>query len=399
MFEKLESLPGDPILSIMAAFREDPSADKIDLSAGVYKDPDGTTPIMTAVAEAEQKVLAEQTTKAYVGIAGNVQFNAAIEAMLFGDDHPARLAGRVRTLQSPGGSGGLRVAAEFFKRTNPAVRLWLSEPSWPNHEPLIGSAGIAIERYPYLDRDSGRVAFDAMLKGLEQASRGDLLLLHGCCHNPSGADLSNSQWDALAEFCRDTGLVPFVDTAYQGFGDGLDEDAYGVRRLAATVPELIAVGSCSKNFGLYKERVGAVSVLGATPDDSAAAFSHMLRIVRRIYSMPPDHGAAIVANILDDPALKHAWLEELADCRERMQRLRRDFAAALNAAMPGEDFDFLTGQKGMFSILPLTPDEVARLAKEHHIYMVASGRINIAGLPESGLTRLATAIAAVRRAG
>ena len=395
MFQELENLPGDPILSIMAAFRQDPSAQKVDLSAGVYKDPEGVTPIMAAVAEAEQKVLAEELTKAYVGLAGNEIFNSAIQQMVFGEGHAVFGDNRVCTLQTPGGSGGLRVVGEFFKRASPDVRLWLSTPTWPNHIPLISAVGIAVEEYPYFDRDTGSVRFDAMLDSLSAARAGDLLLLHGCCHNPTGADLSNEQWDQLGAFCAESGLIPFVDFAYQGFGDGLHEDAYGVRSLANQVGEMVVVGSCSKNFGLYKERTGSVSVVGRSASEAQAAFSHMLRVVRRIYSMPPDHGAAIVGTILTDPALHISWAEELAEYRARMQALRRDFAAALNAVMPTRDFSFLAKQKGMFSMLPLTSDQVDRLRDEHHIYLVGSGRINVAGLPESSLERIAAAIAAV----
>ncbi len=396
MFETLESLPGDPILSIMAAFREDTATNKVDLSAGVYKDAEGNTPVMAAVSEAEEKVLAEQTSKAYIGLAGSALFNELIQYLILGAEHPAIEQSRAHTFQTPGGSGGLRVAAEFFKSIRPDVRLWLSDPSWPNHEPLIASAGIVIERYPYLDKSTGTVRFDDMIAALGEARSGDLLLLHACCHNPSGADLTHEQWQRIVELCRTTGLVPFIDSAYQGFGDGLDEDAYGVRMLTQQLPEVVVVASCSKNFGLYKERVGSVTLVGATPDQASIVLSHMLRIVRRIYSMPPDHGAAIVANILSDPAMRILWEDELTECRSRMQRLRREFRAELERALPDEDFQFLTDQKGMFSLLPLNTDEIQRLRDEHHVYLVGSGRINVAGLPEHGLAQLADAIASVR---
>ena len=397
MFDELKSLPGDPILSIMAAYRADPSDDKVDLSTGVYKDPDGVTPVMAAVDEAEQKVLAEQTTKAYVGLAGSAAFNAAIEALVFGDEHAVRRDGRVHTLQTPGGSGALRVAAEFLKNVNPDVRLWLSDPSWPNHEPLISSAGIALERFPYFDRETGGVRFDEMLSALDDASPGDLVLLHGCCHNPTGADLSPAEWSGLADLCAEKGLVPFIDFAYQGFGDGLDDDAIGVRTMADAVPELVVAASCSKNFGLYRERVGSLSIVGGSIAAADAALSHTLRIVRRIYSMPPDHGAAIAATILDDPALRIVWQEELAEYRDRMRRLRDGFASALENAFDGRDFDFIRRQKGMFSMLPLTPEHVETLQREYHVYLVSSGRFNVAGLPDEGLERLAAAIAAASR--
>lgn len=393
MFEKLETLPGDPILSIMAAYRADPVAEKIDLSAGVYKDANGNTPVMSAVAEAEQKVLALQTSKAYIGLAGNPEFNATMQELMLGVDHPS--ADRARTFQTPGGSGGLRVAAEFLNKTRPNATIWISDPSWANHEPLIGSAGLTIKRYPYLDKETGGLRFDDMLATLTAAQRGDLVLLHGCCHNPTGVDLSPAQWDRLTEMCLEHGLIPFIDSAYIGFGDGIDEDAYGLRRMAASVPEAIMVSSCSKNFGLYKERVGAVTLIAADTEQADVVLSHMLRVVRRIYSMPPDHGGAIVGAILSDPGLRASWEEELSECRLRMQQLRRDFATELTAAMPGNNFDFLIQQKGMFSMLPITPAQADALMKEHHVYLVTSGRINVAGLPEDKLAMLAKAIAAV----
>ncbi len=394
MFEQLKPLPGDPILSIMAAYRADTSPDKVDLSAGVYKDESGITPVMAAVAEAEQKVLAEQTTKAYVGIGGNALYNANMQALLLGADHPAH--DRARTIQTPGGSGGLRVVAEFLYKTRPDATVWLSDPSWPNHEPLIASTGLRLARYPYLDTASGGVLFDELVAKLETASApGDLLLLHGSCHNPTGADFSPAQWDQIAELCIEKQLVPFIDSAYTGFGDGIDEDAYGQRRVAATVPEAIIVGSCSKNFGLYKERVGSITVVAGTADQATTVHTHLLRTVRRMYSMPPDHGGAIVGTILADPALRSQWEEELGECRDRMKRLRRDFRAALEAAIPGQSFEFLTKQRGMFSMLPISVDQAEALREQHHVYLVDSGRINVAGLPESGLTALAQAVAAV----
>ncbi|MEM1262129.1 MAG: amino acid aminotransferase [Pseudomonadota bacterium] len=395
MFEGLEPLPGDPILSLMAAFRKDPSTDKVDLSAGIYRDQSGRTPIMTAVAEAEQKVLAEQQTKAYVGLAGNGLFNEMMQPLIFGTDHPA--TARLRTLQTPGGSGGLRVAAEFLNATRPDATLWLSDPSWPNHRPLIGDVGIAVESYPYLDKATGTVLFDAMCDTLtRQARPGDFLLLHGSCHNPSGADLSFAEWQTIASLCVERNLLPFIDTAYLGFGNGLDADAAGLRHIASVVPEAIIVGSCSKNFGLYKERVGSVTVLADSVAAADAVFSHLLITVRKIYSMPPDHGAAIVGTILADPALRRAWEDELAECRERMLNLRKGFASELSRALPDEDFSFLAHQSGMFSMLPLNRSEIDALREQHHIYAVGSGRINIPGLPDERLDVIADAIASVR---
>ncbi|MEM8982497.1 MAG: amino acid aminotransferase [Pseudomonadota bacterium] len=395
MFERLEPLPGDPILSLMAAFRQDSAATKVDLSAGIYRDATGQTPIMAAVAEAEQKVLAEQQTKAYVGLAGNALFNETMQPLIFGAEHPA--TPRLRTLQTPGGSGALRVAAEFLQQIRPDATLWLSDPSWPNHQPLIADVGIRVASYPYLDRATGTVLFEAMCETLtSQARAGDILLLHGSCHNPSGADLSIEQWQTIATLCVERNLLPFIDTAYLGFGQGLDADAAGLRHVVGTVPEAIVAGSCSKNFGLYKERVGSLTVLTDTETAADATLSHLLITVRKIYSMPPDHGAAIVGTILADPALRRLWEDELAECRERMLTLRRGFATELARALPDEDFSFLAHQSGMFSMLPLSRSEIDALRERYHIYAVGSGRINIPGLPDERLDDVADAIASVR---
>lgn len=393
MFEHLDKLPDDPILGVMAQYRADPSEKKVDLGAGVYKDSAGHTPIMRAVARAEELVMAEEDTKAYLGMAGNLDCNRLMQALLFGSDHAAAGENRLHTLQTPGGSGGLRVAAEFLASVRPDAKVWIGDPSWANHIPLIGSAGLEFQRYHYYDAATHQVQFDSMIQALSSAPAGDLVLLHGCCHNPTGADLTRDQWDDLARLCLDRGLVPFIDFAYQGFGEGLDDDAYGARVMADAVPEMIVVSSCSKNFGLYRERMGAVSVLGATSTASEAAYTHMLRIVRRIYSMPPNHGAAIVARILGDPALRADWETELSDYRQRMQRLRRQFADALEANIAGSNYDFLRTQKGMFSFLGVSSDEVKQLIEQHHIYLVASSRINVAGLSESNIDYVAAAVA------
>lgn len=392
MFEHLDKLPDDPILGVMAQYRADPSDQKVDLGAGVYKDSAGHTPIMRAVARAEELVMAEEDTKAYLGMAGNLECNRLMQALLFGSEHAAA-EGRLHTLQTPGGSGGLRVAAEFLASVRPQAKVWIGDPSWANHIPLIGSAGLEFQRYQYYDAATHEVQFDKMVQALSSAPGGDLVLLHGCCHNPTGADLTQEQWDVLAKLCVDRGLVPFIDFAYQGFGDGLDDDAYGARVMANAVPEMIVVSSCSKNFGLYRERMGAVTVLGATAAASEAAYTHMLRIVRRIYSMPPNHGAAVVARILGDTALRADWESELSDYRERMQRLRCQFADALEAGIPDSSYEFLRTQKGMFSFLGVSPEQVAQLIAQHHIYLVSSSRINVAGLSESNIDYVAGAVA------
>ena len=395
MFDALDKLPDDPILGVMALFRADDSDTKVDLSAGVYKDAQGNTPVMRAVKAAERRLLESESSKAYLGLAGNARCNDEMQQLIFGSGHAVVRDGRCRTLQTPGGSGGLRVASEFFNRVRPGQRVWVSDPTWANHVPLIGSAGLSFQKYDYYDREGSRVRFDAMMTSLHDAKAGDLLLLHGCCHNPTGADLNADQWEAIGSLCEERGMIPFVDFAYQGFGQGLDEDAAGVRRLADQLPELVVVASCSKNFGLYRERVGTVTVVGATGTAAEAAYSHMLRIVRRLYSMPPDHGAAIVAEILGDPALSADWRQELSDYRARMMHLRERFAEALATHVPDQDYRYLRDQSGMFSFLRTTPEQVHQLRDEHHVYLVDSGRINVAGLGEDTLDYVAQSLAVI----
>ena len=393
MFQKLEPLGGDPILALMAAYRADPSADKVDLGVGVYQDEQGTTPVLRAVTAAEQVLLDEQTTKVYVGIAGSEAFNASMQALMFGADHPAATEGRITTVQSTGGSGGLRVAAEFLNSVRPSCRIWVTTPTWPNHRPLLGAAGLDIREIPYYDAKAGAIDVPAMLAGIEAIPDGDVLLLHGCCHNPTGADLTLAQWQAVTELCVKKNLLPFIDTAYQGFAEGLDEDAAGLRVLAANVPELIAVASCSKNFGLYRERTGALSVITASAESAAATRSHLMKIVRAMISMPPDHGAAIVAQILGDAALRAMRLAELAEMRERMRGQRRDFAAAM-AERGFDRFGFMADQYGMFSLLGVEPDVIKTMREQHHVYIVGSGRVNVAGLTSTKLPYVADALAA-----
>lgn len=392
VFEALEKLPDDPILGVMALFRQDSAPNKVDLSAGVYKDGSGNTPVMQAVKAAEQRILERETSKAYLGMAGNLDYNEAMQALIFGADHMVLSESRVRTLQTPGGSGGLRVAAEFLNQVRPGHRVWVSDPTWPNHGPLIGSAGLELAEYPYYDADSASVRFDAMMARLRaDAQPGDCLLLHGCCHNPTGADLSFDQWREVSALCEERDLIPFVDFAYQGFGRGLNEDARGARYLAEHAPEMIVVASCSKNFGLYRERIGTLSVIGRRPSAAEAAYTHMLRIVRRMYSMPPDHGAAIVAEILGDEGLRQSWETELSTYRERMMSLRGLLADAL-APRVDDDYEYLRNQSGMFSFLKTTPKQVARMRGEHHVYLVDSGRINVAGMSEDSVVAIAEAL-------
>ena len=395
MFETLKPLPPDAILGIMTLFRADPHASKIDLSVGVYQDEQGRTPVLASVKRAEQAMLEKQDSKTYVAIAGNASFNRGIEEVLYGKDHPALKAGRVATVQTPGGSGGLSIAGHLVARARPGARIYVSDPTWPNHQPLLKVSGLQLDTYPYYDYAQHRVDFDPMLARLDKASAGELVLIHGCCHNPCGADLSREQWQALTELCERRGLVPFIDIAYQGLAEGLDEDAYGVRLMAERLPEVVVVTSCSKNLGLYRERVGAASVVSANAEAAKLAAANAANVARGIYSMPPDHGAAIVSQILGDATLRAQWIKELEEMRGRLNGLRKLLVDKLAARKTPMDFSFIAKERGMFSFLGITKEQVIRLREEFHVYMVESSRINIAGINHSNVDRVADSIAAV----
>jgi aspartate/tyrosine/aromatic aminotransferase len=391
MFETLETAPPDAIYAVMAAVRADPRPGKIDLSIGVYHDRERRSPIMRAVREAERRLLETEETKSYLDLAGHDLFNAGMTALAFGD--AARE--RIRAVQTPGGTGAVRVLAELVKRARPDARMWLSGPTWPNHPAIMRAVGLETRSYPYFDPSTNEVQAAAMLGALAQAGPGDVVLLHGCCHNPTGAELMPEHWDAIADLAVAQGFLPFIDFAYQGFGDGLEQDALGVRRLAAKVPEMVVAASCSKNFGLYRDRVGCAFVLGASPERADVMLGQLLGVARANYSSPPAHGAAIVGAILDDAALRAEWRAELDDMRSHMQGLRRVLAASLRARSNGDRFDFIARHRGMFSLIGATGEQVARLRDEHAVYMVGAGRINIAGLPEAEVDRFADALIAV----
>jgi aspartate aminotransferase len=392
MFETLEPLASDSILGVTIAFRRDTSPLKVDLGVGVYRDDSGNTPVPAAVREAERTMLSTQTTKSYVGPAGNLDFNERIVALALGPI-AASLADRTTTIQTVGGCGALRLGAELVKVARPDTVVHVSDPTWANHEPLIGSSGMRLERYPYFDASRRAVHFDAMLSHIDALPPASLVLLHACCHNPTGADLAPDQWHALAEVVERRGLVPFVDLAYQGFGDDLETDAVGLRTLAQRVPELLLSISCSKNFGLYRERTGALAVVSANGAARTAVATHQARLARRMYSMPPDHGAAIVARVLADTSLRRSWQDEVGSMVTRMKSLRELFASRLAARLPGHDFGWVTRQRGMFSLLGLPEAGIARLRDEHHIYMPPDGRVNVAGISEANVDYVADAVA------
>jgi aspartate aminotransferase len=397
MFEHLETMPVDPILGLMAAFRADADPQKVDLGVGVYRNERGETPVLDSVRRAEQAVLSRQASKTYVAPAGNAGFNQAMEKLVFGDEHAALKAGRIRSLQTPGGCGALRVGAELIRMAMPEAVVHVSTPTWANHVPLLTGSGIALERYPYYDARTGGVEFAALLGALKRLPARTVVLLHGSCHNPTGADLSASEWREVLAVVSARGLVPYIDLAYQGLGSGVAEDAFGARLFAAELPEVIVAVSCSKNFGLYRERTGVLHVVGQTPAAADAVLSQLVRIARTLYSMPPDHGAAIVQEVLGDEGLRATWLGEVESMRTRIASLRKDLVQSLASACPEHDFSFIERQKGMFSYLGINAEQVRVLRERRHVYMTDDSRINVAGLRAENIGYVAAALAEVQR--
>jgi aspartate aminotransferase len=397
MFESLDRLAPDPILGVMAAYRADSNAGKVDLGVGVYRDERGETPILAAVKRAEAAVLARQMTKSYVSSTGNAAFNRALELLSLGASHPALAAARARTIQAPGGSGALRLGAELIKAADARTVVHVSTPTWANHTPLITGSGLKLSTYPYYDVATGGVDFDGMVNALRKLPAASVVLLQACCHNPTGADLTDAQWRELLPVFKRGALLPFVDMAYQGLGRGIAEDAFGMRLFAAELPEVMVAVSCSKNFGLYRERAAALHVIAGSATAADAALSQLARIARTIYSMPPDHGAAIVQEILDNDGLHTAWLDEVAAMRTRMAELRSELVKHLSAAYPQRDFGWITRQHGMFSLLGIDPQQVRALRVAHHVYMMDDSRINIAGLSAGNVGYVARALAQVLR--
>jgi aspartate aminotransferase len=395
MLETIEKLPADPILGLTAAYEQDKNPDKIDVGAGVYKDETGNTPIFKAAKLAEQRWRELEQTKVYISPPGYADFNTEIQPLILGAGHAALNDRRVCSAMAPGGCGALRVGAELLNRARPGASIWVSKPTWANHIPLLGNAGLKIKEYPYYDGAAHRVNFAAMESALREAGRQDIVLLHGCCHNPTGADLSREQWDRVRDMAVAQGFLPFVDLAYQGMGDGLDEDAYGIRVLAEAVPETMLAYSCSKNFGLYRERIGTLLVCMPDTARAEAALTHINNIARGIYSMPPSHGGAIVKTVLGDPELRRMWREELDGMRVRINSLRALLADTLAQKQAPRDFLFIKAQRGMFSFLGITKEQVLRLRNEYSIYMVDSSRMNIAGINPSNVGYLADSILAV----
>jgi aspartate aminotransferase len=395
MFEHLAAVIPDPILGLMAAFRADPDPHKVDLGIGVYRDAHGNTPVPDAVRRAEAAVLARQTTKTYVGPAGYAGFNQAMEQLVLGPAHPALAAARVRSVQTPGGCGALRLGAELIRAAAPDAVVYVSTPTWANHTPLLTGSGLRLERYPYFDPATGGVQFEAMTAALERLPAGAVVLLHASCHNPTGADLSPPQWRELLSLVKRRQLLPFIDLAYQGLGEGADADAFGPRLFCEELPEVLCAVSCSKNFGLYRERTGLLHLIGSSTAAADAALSQLVRIARGIWSMPPDHGAAIVHAILSDESLRRQWAEELEAMRRRIADLRLEVVQQLRVHCPQRDFGFIAGQRGMFSFFGIDTAQVHALRERHHVYMTDDSRMNIAGLRRENLEYFVRAVAEV----
>ncbi len=396
MFEHLDTAPPDAILGLNEAFRNDPNPDKINLSVGVYKDATGKTPVLDCVKAAERRLIEEEDTKGYLAIDGLPQFGQLTQQLLFGAEHELVTSGRTVSLQTPGGTGALRVAADFLRKKLPGATVWCSKPTWVNHPKIFEAADCQVETYDYIDAAGVGLDFEAMLSSLQQIRAGDVVLLHGCCHNPTGIDPTPEQWKKIGEVVRERSLLPLVDFAYQGFGESLDADVRGLHEICGQASEAIVCSSYSKNFGLYSERVGALSLIADEPAAAAAALSHAKVCVRTNYSNPPQHGAAIVATVLADPELRAQWEQELAVMRDRINSMRNRFVEGMRIASPDHDFSFIAAQRGMFSFSGLSPLQVDELRTKHSVYVVtAGGRINVAGITPENIDRLCAAIADV----
>ena len=396
MFQHLEPYAGDPILSLNEAFQKDSRKDKVNLSIGIYFDDAGRIPVLDCVRQAEAQMLALGAAKPYLPIEGSAVARTAVQHLLFGDEHEAVRSGRVATLQTVGSSGGLRVGADFIKRWLPGSALWVSDPTWDNHRAMFEGAGITVHTYPYYDPATGGLQFDAMLASLRTLPPRSVVLLHACCHNPTGVDLSPAQWDALIPVLRERDLLPYLDMAYQGYGDGIEEDAFAVRAMAASGLRFFIANSFSKSMSVYGERCGALSVACADAAEAALVLGQLKATVRRNYSSPGLHAAGIIAGVLGTPALRAAWVADVAAMRGRIQAMRQRLHATLSAMQPGRDAGYLLSQRGMFSYTGLSAAQVDRLREEFGVYLVRSGRLCVAGLNSANVERTAAAMAAVR---
>ncbi|WP_320822482.1 amino acid aminotransferase [Reinekea sp.] len=395
MFERVLKAPADPILGLTDTFNADSRAEKVNLGVGVFRNEDGLTPILKTVKEAEQRLLDSETTKSYLAISGDAEYDRQVQLLLFGPEHNIISNHLACTAQTPGGTGALRVAADFLARQLDVENIWVSNPTWGNHNSIFASANLTVNSYRYYDAETQSLDFEGMMEDLQQVRSPDAVLFHGCCHNPTGIDPSAEQWQELATLAEKNGFIVLFDFAYQGFAVGVDEDAAGLRVFSEKVPELLVASSFSKNFGLYNERVGAFTLVASNRTVADDAFSQVKAIIRANYSNPPAHGAKVVAMILADAQLKQRWMEEVREMREHILALRLSLVEKLHALGVGRDFSFIITQKGMFSYTGLTPEQVLRLREEFGIYMVGSGRINVAGLSSKNIDTVCKAIATV----
>ncbi|MEH6607222.1 MAG: amino acid aminotransferase [Pseudomonadales bacterium] len=394
MFSQLQQPPADPILGLSVKFKADSKPNKIDLGPGIYKDEAGHTPVLACVKTAEQFRVENEKSKIYLGSAGSALFNEKMTALILGD-HKVINENRIRTISTPGGTGALRIAGEFINRCKPGATIWVSNPTWANHQGVFTAAGLNVKTYPYYDYENNCLDFAGMVEALRQIPKDDAVLLHACCHNPSGMDLNKEQWQQVSQLAKEVGFTPVVDMAYQGFGQGLDVDAYGLRLMADTVEQMIICSSCSKNFGLYRDRIGACSIIGKSASAADIIASVLLTVVRVNYSMPPAHGAAIVETILSSQELTAQWHEELKVMRDRIAGMRQLFVDQLAANGANRDFNFIKTQNGMFSFLGIDTDQIQRLQDEFGIYVVGSSRINLAGISPDNVDYLSRSIATV----
>lgn len=395
IFNHIQAAPADPILGLGEAFKADSRANKINLGIGVYMTNEGKTPIVKAVKEAERQLLANETTKNYLTIDGVQAYNAQTQILLFGENAEVITSGRAKTAQSLGGTGALRIAAEFIKRQTSAKNVWISTPTWPNHNAIVEAVGLNVKGYRYYNKEKNGLDWDNLITDLSQAEAGDVVLLHGCCHNPTGIDPTPAQWDQLAKMSAEKGWLPLFDFAYQGFANGLEEDTYGLRAFVKNHRELLVASSYSKNFGLYNERVGAFTLIADNAEVANRAFTQIKSIIRVLYSNPSAHGASAVATVLSNPALKAQWVEELDEMRNRIKAMRSKLVQLLKEKGATKDFEFINEQNGMFSFSGLSPEQVDRLREEFAIYAVRSGRINVAGITNDNIEALADAIVKV----
>lgn len=396
MFDDLPLAPPDSILGLGEAFKKDPNPNKINLSVGVYKDEQGNTPVLASVKEAERRLLEAEKSKGYLAIEGLADYGSQVQDMLFGKSHEIVTGRRAVTAQTPGGTGSLRVAGDFLRKHFPMARVWVSKPTWANHVAIFTAAGLQTDVYTYIDSTGKGLDFEGMIASLEKIPAGDVVLLHACCHNPTGIDPTPEQWKKIAAVIKQRGLLALVDFAYQGFGDGLEEDAFGLREIVDTGVEVLVSSSFSKNFGLYGERVGALTLVANSAEAAERALSQIRISIRTNYSNPPTHGGALVAAVLNDAGLRKQWEGELAAMRERIHKMRHLFVAEMKMLKPEKDFSFLIHQKGMFSYSGLTNLQVDELRTKHAVYVVGNGgRINVAGMTQQNMAALCQAIAAV----